>query len=101
MIFEGADGAGFEEDARLTAMWLWTLSTGANGNGLKGSLDEDENEEEESSSKKAKLSGFVLEYDAARKIAQGLGAHLDELTGLVQVKGDKARLLPLRGAGDV
>ena len=28
MIFEGADATGLEEDARLTAMWLWTLSTG-------------------------------------------------------------------------
>jgi len=27
MIFTGADATGFEEDARLTAMWLWTLST--------------------------------------------------------------------------
>jgi putative DNA methylase len=27
MIFSGADATGFEEDARLTAMWLWTLST--------------------------------------------------------------------------
>ena len=25
MIFTGADTTGFEEDARLTAMWLWTL----------------------------------------------------------------------------
>src|SRR5258705_2585669 len=24
MIFAGADTTGFEEDARLTAMWLWT-----------------------------------------------------------------------------
>lgn len=31
MIFAGADTAGFEEDARLTAMWLWTLSTTGNG----------------------------------------------------------------------
>ena len=28
MIFTGADATGFEEDARLTAMWLWTLKTG-------------------------------------------------------------------------
>ena len=34
MIFTGADATGFEADARLTAMWLWTLSTAAsNGNG--------------------------------------------------------------------
>jgi adenine-specific DNA methylase len=49
-VFEGADAAGFEEDARLTAMWLWTLSTGANGNGAAVSDDaageEDEEEDE-------------------------------------------------------
>ena len=84
MIFEGADPTGFEEDARLTAMWLWTISTGGNGNGIR-------NGEEE-----ARVStGYILEYDAARKIAQGLGAHLEQLGNLVEVKGDKARLLPV------
>src|SRR5262249_47421640 len=38
-------------------------------------------------------SGYVLEFDAARKIAQGLGAHLENLGTVVEVKGDKARLL--------
>jgi len=72
MIFEGADASGFEEDARLTAMWLWTLRTTVNGgNGV------DEN----------------LEYDAARKIAQGLGAHLENLSHLVEIKGNTAMLL--------
>ena len=28
MVFKGADASGFEEDARLTAMWLWTLMGG-------------------------------------------------------------------------
>src|SRR5512142_1296454 len=40
-------------------------------------------------------SAFTLEYDAARKIAQGLGAHLERLPHLVEVKGEKARLLPV------
>ena len=31
MIFEGADATGFEEDARLTAIWLWTLHIAADG----------------------------------------------------------------------
>ena len=83
MLFEGADTSAFEEDARLTAMWLWTLKTADNGNG------DDEDEEAISS------GGYVLEYDAARKIAQGLGAHLDGLPSLVAVKGDEARLLPV------
>jgi len=94
MIFAGADATGFEEDARLTAMWLWTLSTGANGNGGGDEADEDD-EDDEGSSKGGTTSGFTLEYDAARKIAQGLGAHLERLVSLVEVKGDKARLLPV------
>ncbi|HOE12049.1 MAG TPA: DUF1156 domain-containing protein [bacterium] len=96
MIFEGAEATGFEEDARLTTIWLWTLSTGANGNGKGKPEPETEDEEEEGpTTKKTKMSGFVLEFDAARMIAQGLGAHLERLTSVVEVKGDKARLLPV------
>ena len=36
-----------------------------------------------------------MEYDAARKIAQGLGANLDNLASLVEVSGESARLLPV------
>lgn len=100
MIFRGADATGFEEDARLTAMWLWTLSPGpqsTNGSNKEEEIAETKtsNDDDEDSGKAAKTSGFVLEYDAARKIAQGLGAHLEELSSLVEVKGDKARLLPV------
>ena len=45
--------------------------------------------------KQAKATGFVLEFDAARKIAQGLGIHLERIPSVVEVKGDKARLLPV------
>ncbi len=92
MIFEGADATGFEEDARLTAMWLWTLCAGRNGNGKKAANGDDD-DGDESDSKKQVAGGYALEYDAARKIAQGLGAHLDKLTATVEVKGDQARLL--------
>ena len=95
MIFEGADATGFEEDARLTAMWLWTLSTGSNGERWCAMTRTEEDRDEEESGKKAKLTGFVLEYDAARKIAQGLGAHLERLPSLVETRGDKARLVPV------
>jgi len=75
MIFAGADTTGFEEDARLTAMWLWTLSPGlSNGESAKGEGLEDADEDsDEKPSETAKLTGFTLEYDAARKIAQGFG----------------------------
>jgi len=77
MIFTGADASGFEEDARLTAMWLWTLAANAEG-GMKNAESEEgeESDEEEEGGKTAKVSGYVLEYDAARKIAQGLGRTL-------------------------
>jgi hypothetical protein len=97
MIFAGADTTGFEEDARLTAMWLWTLSPGLS-NGESAPANEPEDTEEDADDKPthvAKLAGFTLEYDAARKIAQGLGAHLELLTNLVEVKGETARLLPV------
>ena len=98
MIFEGADASGFDEDSRLTAMWLWTLSTGTNGNSKIEPPDNDDEEsydEENVSSSKQAFGGYVLEYDAARKIAQGLGAHLEKLNTVVEIKGDKARLLPV------
>jgi hypothetical protein len=95
MIFTGADATGFEEDARLTAMWLWTLTT---GNGGRGAGDEEEtggDETDEESGRKKAQGGYSLEYDAARKIAQGLGAHLENLPHVVEVKGETARLLPV------
>ena len=94
MIFTGADTSGFEEDARLTAMWLWTLSTGGPVSSESDEDgDEDDISDEEESRSKKKVKGYILEYDAARKIAQGLGADLSSLPGLVEVKGEKARLL--------
>jgi len=88
-IFSG-DTAGFEEDARLTAMWLWTLSAGAN---RCGEDEAPEDEGDDSAPGAAKTKGFVLEYDSARKISQGLGVHLENIPSIVEVKGDKARLL--------
>ena len=96
MIFTGADATGFEEDARLTAMWLWTLKTGdANGRNEEAAEDDSGDDEEGSGKKGGGGGGFVLEFDAARKIAQGLGAHLEDLGSLVEVAGETARLLPV------
>ncbi len=101
MIFEGAEGSGLEEDARLTAMWLWTLSTGGEGNGNGNGEEETPDEEEgESTAKSKSAGGYALEFDAARKIAQGLGVHMDRLKALVEIKGDTARLLPVAERAD-
>jgi hypothetical protein len=92
MVFKGADATGFEADARLTAMWLWTLMS-PDMEGNTDSSDEESDSEDESEGKKSKAGGFTLEYDAARKIAQGLGADLESLGHLVEIAGDQARLL--------
>lgn len=99
-IFMGADPTGFEEDGRLTALWLWTLSAKAEGrmrNAESEGVEEESDSEENSKSQNPNTpSGFALEYDTARKLAQGIGAHLEDLDkpgGVVAVKGDNARLL--------
>jgi hypothetical protein len=88
-IFQGADPTGFEQDSRLTAIWLWTLRT---------RLVEVEaariQKTPEQASEVAK--GYPLEYDTARKIAQGLGVHLEALArpgGIVEIKGNVGVLL--------
>ncbi len=91
MIFDEADMAGLEPDARLTAMWLWTLAGGTTDSGATDDEDvsgaEDDNEDTDPSGR------YALEFDAARKIAQGLGVRLDALGTLVAVSGPTARLL--------
>ena len=94
MIFKDAETAGLEPDARLTAMWLWTLGGGAPAPMAEEAEDAtEEDADDQGSGKAAKTGGYVLEFDAARKIAQGLGVHLEKASSVVEVKGDTARLL--------
>lgn len=94
LVFSDADASGFEEDARLTAMWLWTLHSDASSDGTDSDgSDKDDEADDDSTKKTAQPRGYILEYDAARKIAQGLGAHLEDLAHLIEIKGDKATLL--------
>ena len=99
MIFKDADASGLEPDARLTAMWLWTVrpdTSGTNGNGLpEEEADEVRDVEDEDPDRPIAGGGYAIEFDAARKIAQGLGANLDALKSVVEVKGKTARLLPV------
>lgn len=95
-VFKDADTAAFESDARLTAMWLWTLNAGAAGSAGGDEEDDGSGDDDDTKGKGGKVkAGFVLEYDAARKISQGLGANLDDLKHVVEVSGETARLLPV------
>jgi putative DNA methylase len=100
-IFEGADTTGFEEDARLTAIWFWVMKEAANGNGnhiAASELDDTEDDDGEKSTSaegKKTSQGYVMEYDAIRKLAQGLGVNLHNLSqpnGIITIKGNTAML---------
>lgn len=86
VIFEEADPTGFEQDARFTAMWLWSVRSRINGPVSR------RRQEEET----PRVSSHTLPYDDARLIIQGLGTHEEHLKrpgGVLEVKGGKARLL--------
>jgi hypothetical protein len=98
MIFEGPEAEGFEEDARLTALWLWTLRAAANGKSDSEPEDAEADDEGDTTGGPKKLAGLALDYDTARKLAQALGAHLEDLDkpgGIVEVNKGVARLRPV------
>jgi hypothetical protein len=77
----GSAGA-LEEDARLSALFLWTLqstSVASNGDEEPDQGQEDvEEEDEDEDSPRRKKPGFSLPFDVARRFAQPLGIHLDQ-----------------------
>lgn len=97
----GAVGA-LEEDARLTALFLWTLQA-SNGEDPhpdplpEGEGEDDEGEvedEEEPSARKTK--GYTLVFDAVRRFAQPLGIELPKWEGrVIETKKGVVRLLPV------
>lgn len=98
----GAAGA-LEEDARLTALFLWTIqstSIAENGNGGEaedGEGGEPEDEEGEKGGKARRRKGLTLIYDVARRFAQPLGIHLDQWEGrIIETEKGVVRLLPVR-----
>jgi hypothetical protein len=86
-----------EEDARLTALFLWTLqSTNGNGAGSESEEETDEDEAEEEGPKKKKKPGFSLIFDVVRRFAQPLGIHLPEWEGrIIETEKGVVRLLSL------
>jgi adenine-specific DNA methylase/very-short-patch-repair endonuclease len=98
----GAAGA-VEEDARLTALFLWTLqATDGEGphpdplpDGEGEDMADDEEEDEEGGSR-GKAKGFTLVYDVVRRFAQPLGIELPKWEGrVIETKKGVVRLLPV------
>lgn len=103
MVFTGADASGLEADARVTAMWLWTLRLRADrrpsadpATGEDQTAQDDEEVEgfaPPAAGRSGSATGFGLPFDAALRIAQSLGARLEDLPTLVVVVAHQARLL--------
>ena len=120
----GAAGA-VEEDARLTALFLWTLqstddaatfaeaarlhdegksggawqravsSTAVRGEDDEESLDVDNDDDDEGSSR-SRPKGFTLVFDVVRRFAQPLGIELPKWEGrVIETKKGVVRLLPI------
>jgi len=104
-VLGSTGGAGaLEEDARLTALFLWTLqSTNANGGQAEATegeeeaeAAEDEEEEEDERPRKAG-AGYALVFDVVRRFAQPLGIRLPEWESrVIETKKGVVRLLTIR-----
>jgi hypothetical protein len=87
-----------EEDARLTALFLWTLQStnGAQTNEAAEESEEDSEEDEQEEASRRKKSGFNLIFDVVRRFAQPLGIHLPEWEGrIIETTKGVVRLLPI------
>jgi hypothetical protein len=92
-----------EEDARLTALFLWTLqsTTGDQKSAKPNTQDEEDedaeapDEDEEEEAGKAK-KGYTLIYDVVLRFAQPLGIHLENWHGrIIETKKGTVRLMPV------
>jgi hypothetical protein len=96
----GAAGV-LEEDARLTALFLWTLQstagvTNADGQANEGDEEEADEEDDDDEAPRKKTKGFTLIYDVVRRFAQPLGIRLpDWERRIIDVKKGVVRLLPV------
>ncbi len=91
----GAAGA-LEEDARLTALFLWTMQSTNEGTDSSGGKPGDD----EDADAAPRPGAHSLPFDVVRRFAQPLGIHLDEWESRI-INTDKGvvRLIPVRDRG--
>jgi len=105
-ILEACAAAGaLEEDARLTALFLWTLQgTDKQAESQESKVEseeagEGEDDEEEGSAKAKK--GYTLVFDVAWRFAQPLGIHLPNWEGrIIETQNGVVRLIPVLERGE-
>jgi hypothetical protein len=92
----GAAGA-LEEDARLTALFLWTLQSTDIQGASSSEVEDDESDDDDDAPKKMKAkAGFSLVYDVARRFAQPLGIDLNKWDKrIIDIDKGSVRLIPV------
>lgn len=101
-VLGDAETEGFEEDARLVALFLWTLqTTTVNGNNSRrqirlGVAEQEEGASEEENPAK-KRGGLALPFDTFIRITRPMGIHYQNWVGrIVEIEKDVVRLIPVR-----
>jgi putative DNA methylase len=98
-VLGDAETEGFEEDARLTALFLWTLqSSKSNGNGavVPVVVGEDEREAEDAEKPKKAKAGFKMPFDTFIRITRPMGIHYELLEGsIIDIEKGIVRLFPV------
>ena len=96
----GLAGA-LEEDARLTALFLWTLQA-TTGDGIReadaqdADVPADDADEDVENASAGKAKGFSLVFDVVRRFAQPLGVDLEKWERrTIETKKGVVRLLPV------
>lgn len=91
-----------EEDARLTALFLWTIQSTNETNGSRGGRDtadipDSDDDDEEAETTRGKSKGYNLIFDVVRRFAQPLGIDLPKWENrIIETKKGVVTLLSVR-----
>ena len=96
ILGSGRDRAALEEDARLTALFLWTLQDSAGIDDDSPGEDEEDGEASDEGGSSGGRSGWTMAYDIVRRFAQPLGIRLEDWEGrIIETQKGVVRLLPV------
>ena len=96
----GAAGV-LEEDARLTALFLWTLQSDGSDDGPATAAAGDAADDDVDAAPRRRERGYQMPFDVTRRFAQPLGIHLDEWKSrIIDINKGVVRLLPVVERGE-
>jgi len=95
-VLGDAQTEGYEEDARLTALFLWTLQT-TKANGKKAAEVTGDGEYEGDEEKPAKaVGGLSMPFDTFIRLTRPMGIHYPDLQGrIIEIDKGIVQLLPV------